>query len=49
MHPSHTIAHHRVTIELGFAGCEEGDALPDQKRCAELKNLVDVARIAWDA
>jgi hypothetical protein len=49
MHPPHTIAHHRITIELGFAGCEEGNVLPDQKRRVELKHLFDVARIAWDA
>jgi hypothetical protein len=49
MHPPHTIAHCRITIELGSAGCKEGNVLPDQKRRVELKDLFEVARIARDA
>jgi hypothetical protein len=49
MHPPHTIARYRNTIELGFAGCEEGNVLLDQKRRVELQHLFDIARIAWDA
>jgi len=48
MHPPPMISHYRITIELGFAGCEEGSVFLDQKRRVEVQQLFDVARIAWD-
>jgi hypothetical protein len=49
MNPPHTIAHCRITVELGFANSEEGNALSDQKRRRDLKHLFGVAREAWAA
>jgi len=49
MHPPHTTAYYRITVELGFAGCEEDKLLPDLERRVELKHLFDLAGVAWGA